>query len=816
MCEDEKLTGFVKNVADAIREVEGSSDQIRPVDFPERIKNLSSSSSSGFVYNVNTVNETSVPTADLEKLKSDPNAMIIETYTIAPVNFKIYYRKMFKSGDAYDRFVSVYSTANEEHINQTTLRAYRDLNYATSTLSKKHTVNIVNEDQLAAYLRRPTDNPTKDSLVAVSSNGGISWQPIDDFLQKDSTKTPYDQVYFKNTDGSNIMRNVRSVPDAYVMPITNDKGQLKTNDPEVELDCVNKQYLEANYNGNPALAGTEVELTGIMMGGTKYKVPNGGFVYKVTTSAELTIAADDLAKIKADNNAIIVEVDSTRPSAETRFYKKGIDFLGRTVFVSIYTVVGAEVAEGCSIAYRELNPTTGVLTARHETNATSLAEVRQEIEGKYLPKPSGNPTEDSLVKVSSVGTSSWIAISDIKVPIIEIPSASTTITQEQANIIINNKDVTILYGTTQKIIYRKFTEYELTTTHLAYFVQFGGTNPNAAQKIKQLVLTVDLNNLTVSRVELEIPRVSFITGEDEDANDVVLQTKFAKEVFDTPAVKANPTLKGTEEELTALQVGVTKYKIPIGGSDNALIKPEGNPTEDSLVKVASTGSTSWQPVNDFLARPTSAANSDRVCIVPDGQTKFGYKNAYKTVYNVENVFVIRDVRGTVPQPDPQREQDGVNLRYLQANYNGNPTLDGTEAELTGITLNGTKYKVPSGGGSGIKYRLLETITEKSFDTDVLINYTVDLAVLRHYLIHIWAGNASFYVPFDIIRNNSTDLQLQQSGSFVMNFNNTVSLCEVNVNLTHKIIALAFYNMQGQNMSENISAILTKFEIYELK
>lgn len=289
-------------------------------------------------------------------------------------------------------------------------------------------------------------------------------------------------------------------------------------------------------------------------------------IYTVNTAAEVTIPADDLAKIKADPNAIIVEIDSTKPSVETRFYKKGIDFIGGTVFVSIYTVVGAEVAEGCSIAYRELNPTTGVLTARHETNATSLAEVRQEIEGKYLPKPSGNPTEDSLVKVSSVGTSSWIAISDIKVPIIEIPSASTTITQEQANIIINNKDVTILYGTTQKIIYRKFTEYELTTTHLAYFVQFGGANPDAAQKIKQLVLTVDLNNLTVSRVELEIPRISFITGTDEDENDVVLQTKFAKEVFDTPAVKANPTLKGTEEELTALQVGLTKYKVPSGGS----------------------------------------------------------------------------------------------------------------------------------------------------------------------------------------------------------------------------------------------------------
>lgn len=440
MCEDEKLTGFVKNVADAIREVEGSSDQIRPVDFPERIKNLSSSSSSGFVYNVNTVNETSVPTADLEKLKSDPNAMIIETYTIAPVNFKIYYRKMFKSGDTYDRFVSVYSTANEEHINQTTLRAYRDLNYATSTLSKKRTVNIVNEDQLAAYLRRPTDNPTQDSVV----------------------------------------------------------------------------------------------------------------------------------------------------------------------------------------------------------------------------------------KVSSTGSTSWIAISDIKVPIIEIPAASTTITQEQANIIINNKDVTILYGTTQKIIYRKFTEYELTTTHLAYFVQFGGANPDAAQKIKQLVLTVDLNNLTVSRVELEIPRVSFITGTDEDENDVVLQTKFAKEVFDTPAVKANPTLKGTEEELTALQVGLTKYKVPSGGGSGAGI--------DTLtdVNLTSSGTT---VAYDIASGVTVSSNG-----------KFTYEGGEKDATTKVNVPIVAG-KGIVIDKVADKEQveakvdiaDAVSMN--DASHRGNiyiPFKQGTNDYSIGI------------------------------------------------------------------------------------------------------------------------------------
>ena len=33
----------------------------------------------------------------------------------------------------------------------------------------------------------------------------------------------------------------------------------------------------------------------------------------------------------------------------------------------------------------------------------------------------------------------------------------------------------------------------------------------------------------------------------------------------------------------------------------------------------------------------------------------------------------------------------------------NPTLDGTEANLTALSVNGTKYKIPAGGGSGGDY-----------------------------------------------------------------------------------------------------------------
>ena len=95
-------------------------------------------------------------------------------------------------------------------------------------------------------LIKPEGNPEQDSVVKVSLTGASSWKPLSDFLAKDTTETPYDQVYFKNTDGSNIMRNVRSVPNAYVMPIYNGNGQIKTNAPTEDLDCVNLKYFKGN------------------------------------------------------------------------------------------------------------------------------------------------------------------------------------------------------------------------------------------------------------------------------------------------------------------------------------------------------------------------------------------------------------------------------------------------------------------------------------------------------------------------------------------------------------------------------------------
>lgn len=53
----------------------------------------------------------------------------------------------------------------------------------------------------------------------------------------------------------------------------------------------------------------------------------------------------------------------------------------------------------------------------------------------------------------------------------------------------------------------------------------------------------------------------------KDKNDNVLYTG-----YETSEIVANPTLAGTEANLTGLQVGNTKYAVPQGGSEQHLYK----------------------------------------------------------------------------------------------------------------------------------------------------------------------------------------------------------------------------------------------------
>ena len=482
MCEDEKLTGFVKDVADAIREVEGSSDQIKPVDFPERIKNLSSSS--GFIYNVDTVDETGVPTADLEKLKSDPNAMIIETYTVALVNFKIYYRKMFKSGDTYDRFISVYSTANEEHINQSTIRAYRDLNYSTSKLSQKHTVNIVNQDQLDGYLRRPTDNPTEDSLVEVSSTGGISWKSVGDFLEKNKTTSDVARAYAITDKGVQKMwRMSKNYPEDDTIALRSSYGNVRgVNPPRNDNDYVVKKYMEDNF-----IPSTTVQRI----------VPADG-------------ATVTLAELGAANYGFC--------------YVSGYAIKGN----------GTDLPRGYYwITKQSSSTTTGDISVIAINSVNEMFILTGSIAGnpaikgwyKIATQPADNPTEDSLLKVSSTGTNSWQPKSELAQRY-----------QDNALIAHNNEF--------------NFVTKEGTISQGYVWINYRAADGTRTTPIKKYYLSTGAADSKNARLSV---------GDAEDAGDAVnLKTLGAK-------YNANPTLDGTEAELTSVTIDGTKYKVPSGG-----------------------------------------------------------------------------------------------------------------------------------------------------------------------------------------------------------------------------------------------------------
>lgn len=62
----------------------------------------------------------------------------------------------------------------------------------------------------------------------------------------------------------------------------------------------------------------------------------------------------------------------------------------------------------------------------------------------------------------------------------------------------------------------------------------------------------------------------------------------------------------------------------------------------------------------------------------------------------------------------------------------NPTLSGTEADLTGLSVNGTKYKVPSGGSGGGTQLYLHQITITTGDPELYVFISKSQTIITSY------------------------------------------------------------------------------------
>ncbi len=131
-------------------------------------------------------------------------------------------------------------------------------------------------------------------------------------------------------------------------------------------------------------------------------------------------------------------------------------------------------------------------------------------------------------------------------------------------------------------------------------------------------------------------------------------------------VKANPALTGSEADLSALEVGGTKYKVPQGGTGTEV---EANPTlsgsEADLTAIKVGGTKYKVPQGgtgtEVEANPALTGSEADLTAIKVGGTKY-----------------------KVPQGGTGTEVEA------------NPTLSGSEANLTAIKVGGTKYKVPQG------------------------------------------------------------------------------------------------------------------------
>ena len=120
------------------------------------------------------------------------------------------------------------------------------------------------------------------------------------------------------------------------VPTTDDEGKV------LKVDAEGKWELSTDAEGtvvvaNPTLAGTEADLTGLQVGATKYKVPEGTEVVNLTTNTG-TLSDSDFAKVIGDS--CIIYFSGTYFSVPHAFYKSNQYTSSQYGTVYVYKLYG--------------------------------------------------------------------------------------------------------------------------------------------------------------------------------------------------------------------------------------------------------------------------------------------------------------------------------------------------------------------------------------------------------------------------------------------------------------------------------------------
>lgn len=160
--------------------------------------------------------------------------------------------------------------------------------------------------------------------------------------------------------------------------------------------------------------------------------------------------------------------------------------------------------------------------------------------------------------------------------------------------------------------------------------------------------TIVEGTLVFCQSDITISDVEYLAGFYQYHNSQWEEVQFGTEVI------ANPTLAGTEADLTGLQVGDTKYKVPSGGSDLPTVV-----NDRYLHTNATTGALEWSQVQG--GQPNNLLLID---IIGEKRQDGGYGFDQYLYGDIEDIKV--DTNKLIEHIDDLIPDEALSFRYIRA------------------------------------------------------------------------------------------------------------------------------------------------------